>query len=232
MIISIVTLFPQMFLGPFSESIIKNATQKKLVEINFIDIRKFGIGKHQLVDDTAYGGGVGMVMRVDVVHAAIAAARKNEFTSDEEKVILMTADGNKYNQNNAKTYSSLKHLIIVCGHYEGIDERIRSYVDEEISIGDFVLTGGEIPAMLITDSVVRLVSGVLKDEATTNESFSLSSGKELGLLEYPIYTRPEEYNGEKVPDILLSGNHAKIDEWKKQEAIKKTLRKRPDILNN
>ncbi len=232
MTISIVTLFPQMFLGPFSESIIKNATQKKLVEINFVDIRRFGIGKHQLVDDTAYGGGVGMVMRVDVVHAAIESARKKELSSDEEKVILMTADGKTFNQNFAKKYSTLKHLIIVCGHYEGIDERIRSFVDEEISIGDFVLTGGEIPAMLITDSVIRLVSGVLKEEATANESFSLPSGKELGLLEYPIYTRPEEYKGVKVPDVLLSGNHAKINEWKKQEALKKTTRKRPDILNN
>lgn len=232
MTISILTLFPQMFQGPFSESIIKKASERGLVSINLINIRDYGIGKHQIVDDTAYGGGVGMVMRVDVLHKAIQATRKNGLSKDEEKVILMTADGIKYTQNHAKQFSNLKHLIIICGHYEGVDERVRSYIDEEISIGDFVLTGGEIPAMLVTDSVTRLIKGVLKDEATAFESFSLPSGNELGLLEYPIYTRPEDYEGMKVPDVLLSGNHAKIETWKNEESKKKTILKRPDLLNN
>lgn len=230
MTISILTLFPEMFAGPFSESIVKLASEKGLVTINLINIRNFGLGKHKIVDDTPYGGGVGMIMRVDVLHQAILATRDPKLTKEEEKVILMTADGKKYTQTDAIVYSKLKHIIILCGHYEGVDDRIRTYIDEEISIGDFVLTGGEIPAMLITDSVTRLITGVLKSDATTHESFSLPSGSTLGLLEYPIYTRPAVYEGSTVPEILISGNHAKIDAWREEESKKKTRERRPDIL--
>jgi tRNA (guanine37-N1)-methyltransferase len=229
MTISILTLFPEMFQGPFSESIVKLAAQKGLITINLVNIRDFGIGKHNIVDDTPYGGGVGMIMRVDVLHSALNAVRNPSLAPNEEKVILMTADGKKYTQKDALSYANLKHLIILCGHYEGVDERIREYIDEEISIGDFVLTGGEIPAMLVTDSVTRLIDGVLKPDATSHETFSLPSNGSLGLLEYPIYTRPAEYQGKKVPDVLISGNHANIATWREEESKKKTTIRRPDL---
>lgn len=227
--ISIVTLFPQMFAGPTSESILKHAQQKGLVSYHIVNIRDFGIGNHQIVDDTPYGGGLGMVMRVDVVHQAIEAAKDKTLSKDEEKVVLMTADGDTYSQRAAERFAALKHLILVCGHYEGLDERIKAFVDEEISLGDFVLTGGEIPAMAILDSVTRLIPGVLKEGVTTNESFSLSDGRHT-LLEYPAYTRPEEYQGMRIPEVLLSGHHTNIEAWRKAEAIKKTQKRRPDLL--
>jgi len=229
--ISILTLFPEMFTGPFSESIIKNAQKKNLVDINFVNIRDYGIGPHKMVDDSPYGGGIGMVMKVDVVKNAIDAVKDNTLKSPSQKVILLTADGKTYNQRIAETYAKLEHLIIVCGHYEGIDERVRDFVDEEISIGDFVLTGGEIPSMLITDSVVRLIDGVLKQGVTNLESFSHSDGESV-LLEYPLYTKPQNFDGLSVPEILLSGDHKKIAEWRKNESIKKTKNRRPDLLNN
>jgi tRNA (guanine37-N1)-methyltransferase len=229
--ISILTLFPEMFTGPFSESIIKNAQKKNLVDINFVNIRDYGIGPHKMVDDSPYGGGIGMVMKVDVVKNAIDAVKVNSLKSPSQKVILLTADGKTYNQRIAETYAKLEHLIIVCGHYEGIDERVRDFVDEEISIGDFVLTGGEIPSMLITDSVVRLIDGVLKQGVTNLESFSHSDGESV-LLEYPLYTKPQNFDGLSVPEILLSGDHKKIAEWRKNESIKKTKNRRPDLLNN
>lgn len=224
--ITILTLFPEMFSGPFSESIIKNAQQKELVTITLRNIRDFGEGAHKVVDDTAYGGGVGMVMRVDIVHKAIEAVK---IPNVREKVILMAAAGETFSESKARNYAELDHLIIICGHYEGIDERILHYIDEEISIGDFVTTGGEIPAMLITDAVVRLLPGVLKPEATQNESFTLTNNT-VKLLEHGHYTRPVSYDGYNVPEILLSGNHKKIETWRREESERKTRKNRPDLL--
>ncbi len=222
--ISVITLFPEMFLSPFNESIIKRAIEKKLIDLEFINIREFGIGKHKLVDDTPYGGGMGMVLRVDILHKAIEKVKVKNLNSKEEKIILLTAHGKTFNQVKAKNFSKLKHLILICGHYEGFDERIKKYIDEEVSIGDFVLTGGEIPAMLIVDSVARLVKGVLSKGSLETESFS-------PLLEYPQYTKPQEYEGLKVPEILLSGNHPKINQWRNEKSIKITKQLRPDLLN-
>lgn len=230
--ITVLTLFPDMFVGPFSNSIIKHAQTKGLVSINFTNIRDFGIGNHQVVDDTAYGGGVGMVMRVDVIHKAIESVRKPNLEKEKERVVLMTADGSTYKQTTAKRYSALDHLILICGHYEGVDERVKAYIDEEVSIGDFVLTGGEIPAMAIIDSVVRLLPGVLPEGATESESYSLRDNQNNPLLEFPTYTRPHEYEGKKVPDVLISGNHAEINKWKQQQAEEKTKKHRPDLLDN
>jgi len=213
-----------MFNGPFSESIVKRSVSKNLVSIKIVNMRDFGVGTRRTVDDTAYGGGVGMLLRVDVVRRAIDAVYDKSLTKQGQKVILLSAAGKKFDQKKAKTFSKLKHLILVCGHYEGVDYRIRNFIDLEISIGDFVLTGGEIPAMTITDSVVRLISGVLKKDATKFESFTDN------ILEYPQYTKPPIYEGLKVPSVLLSGNHKKILEWRKTEALKQTKRNRPDLL--
>ncbi len=228
--ISILTLFPEMFSGPFDASIIKKARERNLINIRLINIRDFGIGKHKLVDDTPYGGGLGMIMRVDVLHKAIQAAKDPKISEGKEKVILLTADGTLYTQRMAESFSQLDHLILVCGHYEGVDERVKAFVDEEVSIGDFILTGGEIPAMAVTDSVVRLIPGVFKTGVIESESFSLKSEDGKILLEYPLYTKPPEYLGMKVPDILLSGDHAKIKQWRYEQALKKTKEKRPDLL--
>lgn len=228
--ISILTLFPDMFQGPFSASIIKHAQQKGLVIINFVNVRDFGIGPHKTVDDTPYGGGVGMIMRVDVLKKALDATRMKELTKDQERVVLLTADGVTFTQRVAEHYARLKHLILICGHYEGVDERIRDFVDDEISLGDFILTGGELAAMVIVDSVARLLKGVLKPGVTTAESFSHRD--EAGfLLEYPQYTKPRVFEGKAVPEILLSGDHAKIAQWRYEEAKKKTLLRRPDLQN-
>lgn len=214
--ITILTLFPEMFQGPLSESIIKRAIEKNLIEIKLVNIRDFGIGPHRMVDDTPYGGGVGMLLRVDVLDNAIQSVRDPNLTKEEERVALVDADGPVFNQKKSRELSTLKHLILVCGHYEGFDERIKNFVDEQISIGQFILTGGEIPAMLITDAVARLAPGVLKEDATKYESFSpeISTSDKLHL-EYPHYTKPAEYKDLKVPEILTSGNHKKIEEWKK-----------------
>ncbi len=228
--ITILTLFPDMFEGPFSESILKRAQEKGLLEINFVNIRDFGIGRHKVVDDRAYGGGVGMVMKVDILDQTIQAVKDPTFSSQEQKVVLLDPRGETFKQAKAQEFSELKHLILLCAHYEGVDERVRSLVDETISIGDFVLTGGEIPAMLITDAVSRLVPGVLKEDATFYESFSTDKEGNI-LLEYPQYTTPREYKGMKVPDILVSGDHKKIEEWKKEEAKKLTKQYRPDLTS-
>ena len=230
--ITILTLFPEMFSGPFDHSIIKRAQEKKLVDIELINIRDFGIGAHKMVDDTPYGGGIGMVLKVDVVHQAIEHAKTN-FTkqsnnqTSKQFVLLMSASGKPYKQAMAQSYTQIDHLILVCGHYEGVDERIINYIDEEISIGDFVLTGGEIPAMAITDSVVRLLEGAITQGAVEDESFS--QNKEH-LLEYPHYTKPRSYDGHDVPEILLSGHHPKIAEWRNQKSLEKTKRVRPELL--
>lgn len=219
--IDILTLFPEMFRGPFDESIIKRAQEKSLVEIKIHNLRNWSKDEHKTVDDRPYGGGLGMILKVDIMASAL-----NNLKTKNCKIILLTPQGKTFNQTKAKELSELEHLILICGHYEGFDERIRKHlVDEEISIGDFVLTGGEIPAIVITDSIVRLIAGVLKSpEATEFESFSEN------LLEYPQFTRPEEFNGWKVPEILLSGNHAEIAKWRKNQSFIKTKAKRPDLL--
>lgn len=209
-----------MFKGPFEHSIVKRAIEKKLIEIEFINLRDFGVGKHKLVDDTPYGGGKGMVIRVDVLKKAIENVKKKNKTA---RVILLSAHGKKFDQKKALIYSKLKNLILVCGHYEGFDERIKKYINEEISVGDYILTGGEIPAMLVTDSVSRLVKGVISDGSLDNESFS-------PFLEYPQYTKPQEFEGLMVPKVLLSGNHKKIESWRKEESVKQTKKLRPDLF--
>lgn len=220
--IDILTLFPEMFKGPFDESILQRAQDKGLVEIKIHNLRKWAKDKRGTVDDRPYGGGVGMVMMVAPIAEAIGELKVQ---SSKFKVVLLSPRGKVWKQSLAQEYSKFDHLILICGHYEGVDERIRNFIDEEISIGDYVLTGGELPAMVIVDSIVRLVPGVLeKPEATKFESFSNS------LLEYPQYTRPANFRGWKVPEILLSGDHKKIGEWRKKEALKRTKIRRPDLL--
>jgi tRNA (guanine37-N1)-methyltransferase len=194
-----------------------------LIEIEFVNLRNFGIGPHQMVDDTPYGGGKGMILKVDVLQKAIEDTKNKQFTTKEQKVVLLGAHGKQFKQAVAKNFSKLKHLILICGHYEGFDERIKEFIDEEVSVGDFILTGGEIPVMLITDAVARLVSGVIKKDSATFESFS-------PYLEYPQYTKPQAHNGLKVPEVLLSGNHAKINAWREDESLKITTRLRPDLI--
>lgn len=221
--ITILTLFPEMFQGPFDISIIKRAKEKKLVNIEYLNIRDFGIGKHKTVDDTPYGGGNGMILRVDVMHRAIEKAKDKKLKKNTQKVILLGAKGKTFNQKTAEGFSNLKHLIIVCGHYEGFDERIKNFVDEEISIGDFILTGGEIPAMLIADSVIRLIKGVIRDGSSAFESFS-------PYLEYPQYTKPQKYGDLSVPEMLLSGDRKRIETWRKKESMNITSKLRPDLI--
>lgn len=221
--ISILTLFPEMFSGPFDYSIIKKAREKKIVEINYVNIRKFGIGRHSSVDDKPYGGGFGMILRADVLDKAIESIKDTKLNKKSQRVVLLGPHGKTFNQKKAQDMSKLKHLILVCGHYEGVDERIKKFVDEEISIGDFIVTGGEIPAMIVVDAVARLKKGVLKRGVTEIESFS-------PYLEYPQYTRPKTYKNMPVPEVLTSGNHKKILEWKKIISIKHTQKLRPDIL--
>lgn len=230
--ISILTLFPEMFVGPFDHSILKRAQEKKLLEVEFINIRDFGIGKHKTVDDTSYGGGVGMVMRVDVVADAISNA-KCKILNDKcnEKIILMDPRGETFSQKKAKEFAKIDHLILVCGHYEGIDERILQFVDETISIGDYVLTGGELPSMVIVDTVTRLLPGAITDSATDTETFSLHTEEGDTLLEHPHYTRPQTYQRMDVPEVLLSGNHADIEDWREKQAKEITKNKRPDLLD-
>lgn len=211
--VDIITLFPSMFEGPFATSMLKKAQDKKLVEINFIDLRQFGLGKHKQVDDTPYGGGDGMVLKPEPVYAAVESV-----VSKDSKVILLTPQGKTYDQTMALKLSKSEHLILICGHYEGFDERIRKLADYQISIGDYVLTGGEIPAMVLTDSIVRLIPGVLGGENSAHEE-SFSDGKTL---EYPHYTRPENFQGMKVPDVLLSGNHGEIKKWRIEQSKKRT----------
>lgn len=235
--ITILTLFPSMFKGFLEESIVKRAVSKKLVEIELVNLRDFAINDYGTVDDKPYGGGVGMVIRVDVIYKAIEQVKTQNSKVKNEKIILTTAQGKTYKQEIAKQYSKLDHLIIIAGHYEGVDERVLDYIDEEVSIGDYVLTGGELPAAIITDSVVRLIPGVLKQDATSFESFQntpFAQSNELHenetYLEHPQYTRPQEFNGKKVPDILITGNHEKISEWRREQSLKMTKEKRPDLL--
>ena len=223
--ISIITLFPEVFDPILNSSILKRAQKKGKVEFELINLRDFGQGRHQVVDGRPYSGGVGMVLKPDILAKALNNLRSH-MESGNSKVILTSASGTPYKQSQAKEFSKLDHLIIVCGHYEGVDQRfIDKYVDAEVSIGDYVLTGGEIPAMVIVDSITRLIPGVLeKEEAIINESFTEN------LLEEPQYTRPEEFEGEKVPAVLLSGNHGMIEKWKQEKSLEKTKKVRPDLL--
>lgn len=210
-----------MFEGFLNESIIKRAIEKGVCEVELIDIREYSMNKHKHVDDTPCGGGVGMVLAVDVMDRAIRANR-----GDNCRVLLMTPQGKTYKQKKAMQLSRCEEIMIICGHYEGFDERIRDYVDEEISIGDYVLTGGEIAAMAVSDSVIRLLDHAIKEESHEDDSFS------TGLLEYPQYTRPIEYDGKRVPEVLLNGNHRLIQRFRKKESLRKTYLRRPDLLEN
>ena len=217
----ILTLFPEMFEN-LKQSIIGRAIEKNIININSINIRDFSKDKHKKVDDTPYGGGAGMVMKPDVVYNAY-----NSIKEKNAKVIYMSPQGKTLNQKKVEELSKEEHLIILCGHYEGIDQRVLDkIVDEEISIGDYVLTGGELPAMVLIDSVSRYVEGVLKEDSIKEESFS------NGLLEYPQYTRPEVFEGEKVPEILLSGHHENISKWRKEKSLEITKKKRPELIKN
>ena len=231
--ISIITLFPKMISGFFEESIIKRAQNKKLVEIEIINLRDFAIDDYGSVDDRPYGGGAGMILRVDVIHKALTKVKSQKLkvksSSQNSKVIITSPKGKVFDQKKAVEYSKLDNLIIIAGHYEDVDARVLDYVDEEISMGDFILTGGEIPASAIVDSVVRLIPGVLKkNQAIKNESFNINDKK---LLEYPQYTRPEEFMGKKVPSVLLSGDPKKIRIWQEKQALEETRKKRPDLLD-
>ena len=217
----VLTLFPEMFVS-IQKSIIGRAIEKNLIEINIVNMRDFSKDKHKKVDDTVYGGGAGMLIRPDVVWDSYKSVK-----TEDAKVIYLSPQGKRLNQAKVEELSKEKHLILLCGHYEGIDQRVLDKcVDEEISIGDYVLTGGEIPAMVLIDSVSRYIDGVITEGSTFEESFS------EGILEYPQYTRPETFEGEKVPEILLSGHHKNIDKWRRLEALKITLKKRPDLLEN
>ena len=252
--ISILTLFPKMISAFLQESILKRAIQKKIVEIEVVDLRTFAIDEYGTVDDRPYGGGAGMVMRVDVLAKAIdqVKCQMSNVKKSFQKILLTSPKGKQYNQKKALELSKLEHLVIVCGHYEGVDERVLKFVDEEVSLGDFVMTGGEVPAVAICDSVIRLLPGVLKKEsATEEESFfevSLSeiiscvgetevlkklknkNVEKVKLLEYPHYTRPERFENMTVPVVLLSGNHKDIINWRLDQAYKETIIKRPDLL--
>ena len=215
----ILTLFPEMF-EPMKQSIIGRATEKNIIDINLVNIRDFSKDKHKKVDDTPYGGGAGMLIQPDVVYDCYKSVKSNN-----AKVIYLSPQGKTLSQAKVEELAKEKHLILLCGHYEGIDQRvIDKIVDEEISIGDYVLTGGELPAMVLIDSVSRYIDGVLANNSTKDESFS------NGLLEYPQYTRPEIFEGLEVPEVLKSGHHQNIEKWRREESLKRTLEKRPDLL--
>ncbi len=221
--IFIITLFPEMFEGPFAHSMLWKAQENKLVEIELINLRDFGDGPRRTVDDTPYGGGAGMVLKAEPVYAAVESAKAK---SPKAKVVMMTPRGQRLNQLGVRSLSKQADLIILCGHYEGFDERIMPLVDQEVSIGDYILTGGELPAMVLVDAVARLIPGVLGDKASPEEeSFS------QGLLEYPQYTRPQEFRGMAVPPEILGGNHAEIAQWRKDQAVEKTKQNRPDLVD-
>ena len=217
--IDILTLFPNIFDNFINESIIKRAREKKLVDINIYNIRDYTKDKHKNVDDTPYGGGSGMVLQIEPIYLALKKLKKKN-----SLVILTTPQGIKYKQEQAYELCNQKHIIIICGHYEGFDERIRALVDIELSIGDYVLTGGEIPAMVITDSITRLIKGVIEEDSHLQDSFNNN------LLDYPVYTKPADFKGMKVPEVLLSGHHENINKWRKEQQLKTTLEKRPDLL--
>ena len=217
--IDILSIFPEMFEGFLNTSIIKRAIEKNKVTVQIHDIRKYSKDKHKKVDDYGYGGGRGMVLMPEPIFDAV-----EDIKTSDSLIILMTPQGKPYKQKDAYNFSKQKHIIIICGHYEGFDERIRTLADMEISIGDYVLTGGELPSMVITDSIIRLLDGVIEKDSHMKDSFN------NGLLDYPVYTKPVEFRGMKVPDVLLSGHHANIEKFRQEEALKKTKERRPDLL--
>lgn len=219
--IDILTLFPEMFDGFINTSIIKRAIEKEKVTINLINFRDYSPLNNKQVDDTPYGGGSGMILRCEPIFECL-----DSIDTSEAYIILLSPEGTKYKQSVAKRLLEHKHLIIICGHYEGFDERIKTRVNEVISIGDYILTGGEIPAMAITDSITRLIPGVITNKSLLDESFNDS------LLDYPTYTKPAEYRGLKVPDVLMSGNHQKINEYRTTSRIEKTKDLRPDLMED
>lgn len=224
LIIHVLTLFPEFFESPFNVSIIKRALDKGLIQIELINIRDFSRDKHKKVDDYPYGGGSGMVMKPEPIFEAVDYVEKT-IEGERRRIILMSPQGKTFNQSLARELSTEKNLVFICGHYEGIDERVKTLITDEISIGDYILTGGEIPALAIIDAVTRLVPGVLgSSQSLEEESFS------DGLLEYPQYTRPEVYRGLKVPDVLLSGNHKEIELFRRRESLIRTREKRPDLF--
>jgi len=224
--IDIITIFPKMFGPVLNESIVKRAQEKKKVRIVVHDLRDYTLDKHRKVDDRPFGGGSGMVLTAEPIFRAVGKMKSRSHKVTKSHVVLLCPQGEKLTQKKAKTIAKHKHLILICGHYEGVDERVReNLVDEQVSIGDYVLTGGELAAMVLVDCLVRLVPGVLGDKNSLNfESF------EGNLLEYPQYTRPANFRGMDVPEVLLSGNHQKIAAWRKKQAIKKTKKLRPDLL--
>lgn len=223
--IDILSIFPEMFNGPFHLSIIKRAQEKGLAEIHIHDIRDYSTNKHKRVDDAPYGGGAGMVMMAEPIVAAIEDLKTKV---DYDAIIFTSPDGEVFNQRIANHFSTFKNILILCGHYKGIDERIRdNYITHELSIGDYVLSGGELAAMVISDALIRLIPGVLGDETS-----ALSDSFQNGLLSPPVYTRPFDFKGFEVPQILLSGNDKAIVEWKHEQALERTRKRRPDLLNN
>jgi tRNA (guanine37-N1)-methyltransferase len=223
MIIDILTIFPEMVVSPLEESILGKAIQRRLIAVRVINIRDFATDRHQTTDDRPYGGGSGMVMKVEPLVRAIRHCRSTE---PPGRVILLSPQGRPFSQDVAREFSRERHLTLVCGRYEGVDERVRRhFVDDEISIGDYVLTGGELPALVVLDAVARLLPGVLGcSESTAEESFTNA------LLEYPQYTRPETFEGHQVPEILLSGNHPAVRRWRRQQSLSRTWQRRPDLL--
>lgn len=221
--IDIITVLPELLKSPFEHSILKRAQAKGLVEVNLIDLRDYGLGKHAQVDDYAFGGGAGMVMMIEPIANCI---NKLKAECDYDEVIFMTPDGEAFNQKMANSLSLLKNIIILSGHYKGIDERIREhFITKEISIGDYVLSGGELPAAVVSDAIIRLIPGVLSDETS-----ALTDSFQDNLLAPPVYTRPADYNGWKIPDILLSGHEKNIDKWRHERALERTTKRRPDLL--
>ena len=218
--IDILSIFPDMFNGAFSESIIKRAIESNIVEINVHNFRDYTKDSHNKVDDTPYGGGAGMVLMCQPIVDCLESIK-----TEDSYVILLTPSGVRYNQKKAYELSRKKHLIFICGHYEGFDERITNFVDLELSIGDFVLTGGEIPTMAVVDSIVRLIPGVINEDSHLEDSFNEN------YLDYPSYTKPRVYRGFEVPEVLISGDHKKIDEWRREESLKRTKDRRPDLLD-
>lgn len=218
--IDILTLFPEMLRGALDASLLKKARDKGLLTVNLVDLRDFTSDKHKTADDSPYGGGPGMVMKVEPIAKALSSVNSQQST-----VILLCPTGQTLTQAKVKELAKVEHLVLLCGHYEGVDERVRDMVDEEISIGDYVLTGGELPALVLTDAVARYLPGVVKEE----ESVKRDSFHD-GLLDYPSYTKPEEFEGKKVPEVLFSGHHAEISKWRRKESLRLTLHRRPDLL--
>src|SRR5699024_333040 len=222
--VDILTLFPEMFDSPFNYSMVKRAVDGEQVEINPINFRKYGVGKHQMVDDTPYGGGAGMLLKPEPIFEAIEEIEAED-PQTKKRIILMAPAGKPFNQSMAEDFSKEEHLIFICGHYEGYDERIRALVTDEVSLGDYVLTGGELAAMVMIDATVRLLPGVVG-----NESSIIDDSHSTGLLEHPHYTRPAVYKGMEVPSVLMNGNHGLIEEWRHKESLRRTFQRRPDLI--